>query len=449
MFSLDTAVAFAIRNPTVMDGLGEALRSDLVVANPFLRRVVEFADDFLLKRRKLPADGDWEVWLLTLEEGMIREGTKEALGRLLGIDTSGYDPDFFASQVVVELQRGAAQVARARLNELGTVEPETLLAVAEKVAAVKGGGLPGVARLSDVDIWSAHVSRELDLVPTGYPTLDRLIGGWGKELVFIFADSGVGKSLWLQNAAVNVAVRGKKVLHVSLELGVRPQIHRYYRQIAQATRADFARDAEEVKDRLRHWFRLAKGAVYLLEFPAYSLDVEELKRVIARASRIMDGPPDVLVLDYLDLLTVGKKGGGKLYEDLGRLTHEVRALCGMFDLTVLTATQAVRKPERAGRLTVRDMGDSYQKVRGADVLLSLVQTEEEEEVFQGRLGVLKVRDSGGRGQELALYINRDLALIQELDHPSTRQLMEKLGHLPGQAPKAAVGMSLVQGVTTP
>ncbi len=430
--TLDLVVAMSMRHPSVMDELGEALRSDLVVANPFLRRVATFADDFLLKKRKLPGDGDWSVWLESLDAGMVRDGSREALGRLFGIDTSGYDPAFFAEHAVADLQRVAAQVARSRLNEMAELEPEALLALADRVAGVRSGALQGLARLSDVDIWAAP-QREEARVATGYHGLDQLIGGWGQELAMIFADSGVGKSLWLQNAAANAAVRGKNVLHVTLELGIRPQIQRYYRQIAQANRAEFAHDSAEVKRRLRHWFRLAKGAVYLLEFPAHSLTPDDLKRTVERASRLMDnGRIDVLVLDYLDLLAATKSGKDGAYADLGRATHEVRALCPAFDMAVLTASQAVRRPEKAGRLTVRDMGDSYQKVRGVDILLSLVQTPEEEEVFQGRLGVLKVRDSGGRGQEIPLYINRDLAMIQELANPNTIELMTRLGHLPKQ-----------------
>lgn len=415
-----------------MDQLGEALKSDVVTANPFYRSICTFADDFLLKKRKLPQDGDWQVWLGTLAEGMLRDGTKEALGRLLAADTAGYDPEFFSEHVIGDLQSAAAQVARARLNEIPQLAPETLVAMAEKVSAIRNGSLQGLARLSDIATW-AHPVREDEYVGTGMPTLNRLIGGWGKELWIIFADSGVGKSILLQNFAVNAAVRGKNVLHITLELGLRAQIHRYYRQIAEFSRAEFNQEPDALKDRLRHWFKFAKGQVYLLEQPAYAIDSDQLRRIVARAARLM-GSVDVLVTDYLDLLAPTKRSSkGGAYEDLGRTTHEARSLCPEFDLTHLTASQAVRRPAKAGRLTMQDMGDSYNKVRGADGLLSLNQTEEEEEAFQGRLGMVKVRDSGGRGQEIALYINRELALIQELSHPNVIQLMQRLGQLPGQA----------------
>lgn len=434
MITLDVVVAFALRNPAVMDQLGEALRSDLVLANPHQRRLVEFADDYLVVRRKLPGEGDWQVWLETVEAGMLRDSAREALGRLLTVDLSGHDPEFFAGQVLPQLQQGAATNARSRLNDITSVTPEAFATLAERLSNIQAGSLQGLARLQDIETWSRQV-REDELVSTGYPTLNRYIGGWGKELWMVFADSGVGKSMLLQNFATNAARSGKQVLHVTLELGLRPQIHRYYRQLAQMTRGEWAQDSDEAKRRLRQWFRFAKGSVYLLEYPAFGLDVPTLKRTIDRAARIMERV-DVLVLDYLDLLAPTGRGRGSDYADLGRLTHETRAFCPAFDMTVLTASQAVRRPANAKRLTQRDMGDSYQKVRGADGLLSLVQTDEEKEVHQGRLGLIKIRDGGGGGSEIALYVNREMSVIQELDHPNTVALMKRLGHLPSAAPPA-------------
>lgn len=431
MITLDTVVAFAVRDATVMDQLGQALRSDLVLANPFYRQIVEFADEFLLQRRKLPGAGDWEMWLEGLQEGMQRDGCREALGRLSMVNLSGYDAAYFSQQALEHLQQGAAQVARARMNELPQVTPEVFTTLAEKLVSIRDSSLQGLARLNDLDTW-VHPVREDDLIGTGYPTLDRLIGGWGKELWITFADSGVGKSMLLQNFATNMALRGSRVLHITLEIGLGPQIRRYYRQIAQVTQGEFA-DEDEVKRRLRQWLRLAKGEVLLLEYPAYSITTDDVSRTIERVNRTV-GQVDVLVLDYLDLLSPKKRGGRTgAYEDLGFLTHETRAFCPGFDLTVHTATQAVRRPEKKGRLTTRDMGDSYKKVQGADGLISLVQTPEEFEMHQGRLGLLKVRDSGGRGKEISLYINPELSVIQELNHPNTLELMRRLGHLPTPA----------------
>lgn len=437
MITLELVLAFALRDISVMDKMSDALRSDLVTSNPHYRKVIEFADDFLGQRKKLPTQGDYSVWLESLAEGPIRDGAREALGRLLAQDTSDYDPAFFAEEAMVQLRRGAAQVARARLNEAPIMEPEMLEEMARKLSEIQESGLTGLARLSDVDVW-ATPTVEGERIPTGLPTLDKLVGGWGEELIIVFADTKVGKSMILQNWATSAAVKGKRVLHITLELGLRPQILRYYRQIATVSRAEMTSDLDVAKDRLRHWMRLAQGEVMLMEMPAYQTDYDAVRRVVERVSRV-HGDVDVLVLDYLDLVSVPKgRSKRSTYEDLGVLTHELRDLCRAHDMTVLTASQAVRRQKDSERLSIKDMGDSYNKVRGCDMLLSLVQTEEEVPMHQGRLGVLAVRDGGGRGMEVPLYINRELSVIQDLSHPNTERLMRRLGHLPSQLAQSAV-----------
>lgn len=432
MITLEQVVAAALRDVIIMDGLGDALKSDLVTANPFYRRCVEFADDFLSERRKLPGDGDWALFLESLPEGNIRDGTRETLGRLRATSVGEHDPNYFVEVAIEQLRQGAAQVAKARLNEVGVVDPALFDTIARKLEDIQPSGLQGLAHLSDVEVWAVP-DRVEDRIPTGFATLDRMIGGWGKELAILFADSGAGKSMVLQNWGAAAAVRGNRVLHVTLELGLRPQILRYYRQIAGLTRGEMTEDPEKAKRLLKHWVRLAQGEVMLLELPAYEATLADVRKVIERIGRT-HGDVDVLVLDYMDLLAVGSKSRShrNTYENLGVLTHELREVCKSFDMTVLTASQAVRKPQNKDRLTIKDMGDSYGKVRGCDLLMALDSTGDEDEMNQGCLRVLKARDSGGRGMALNVYINREMSLIAELDHPSTIKLMRRLGHLPSQ-----------------
>ncbi len=442
MIALDHIIAIAVRDPTVLDRLGPALRSDLVVANPYQRRIIEFADTFYLDHQKLPGSGDWELWITTLG-GPLQQGTRDALGRLLALDVSTFTPDYLATTAIKQLQCAATEVARARLNSVQQLEPEVFSALAHQIEQIQSSGLQGLTRLADLDVW-AKPPREDAVIPTGFPKLDREIRGWGKELWMIIADSGVGKSMLLQNFTANAARRGNRCLHITLEVGLRPQIYRYYRQLAQVTRGEFVAHPKAVRKSLDHWFRYAKGEILLLQYPAYSVTPDDLKRIVEQVQRIT-GDIDVLTLDYLDLLTLPTATAARhAYTDLGRITHEVRSLCPLFDLSCLTASQTVRRPENAARLVQRDMGDSYNKVRGADGILGLVQTEEEEEVMQGRLNVIKARDSGGRGFETQLYVNKDLALIQELNHPNTVELMRRLGHLPTtpQAPATSVANQL-------
>ncbi|KKL47505.1 hypothetical protein LCGC14_2334890, partial [marine sediment metagenome] len=213
-----------IKDHLVLDQLGEALQNDLCIANPFYRRIVTFADTFMLEYRTLPNHGDWQMWLEQLEKGMIQDGTREALGRIQATDTSTFTPAFFAEQALGSLQKTAVMVARSRLNEIPDVTLDAFVTLAHKVDQIRAGGVQGLARLDDISTWGSPLRLE-DIIPTGLPKLDEMIGGWGKELWIMFADSGVGKSMLLQNFLANVAQKGRRCLHVTLELGLRPQIH--------------------------------------------------------------------------------------------------------------------------------------------------------------------------------------------------------------------------------
>ena len=103
MITVERIIGFAIQNPIVLDSLGEALRNDLVTADPFYRQCIIFADDFFNERHKMPLEGDWDLWISSLPEGR-RDGVREALGRLWGQDISGYDPGFFGETVIEELR---------------------------------------------------------------------------------------------------------------------------------------------------------------------------------------------------------------------------------------------------------------------------------------------------------------------------------------------------------
>ena len=139
MITVERIIGFAIRNPIVLDSLGEALRNDLVTANPLYRSCVIFADDFFNERHKMPLEGDWDLWISSLPEGR-RDGIREAYSRLMGQDISGYDPGFFGEIVIEELRGVAARNTVSRLNASpDNISPEIIQSLAENVASIGTG----------------------------------------------------------------------------------------------------------------------------------------------------------------------------------------------------------------------------------------------------------------------------------------------------------------------
>jgi len=208
--TVEQVVAMAIRHENVMRELGGALTSDLVLPNPFLKRISEQANDFMRRFGKLPSGDDWTLWLETLEQGMIRDGSKEALGRLLMADISGYQPDYFAEVALEQMKRGAAQVAKARMNELPDVEPGVFAAMAEKIQAI--GLAPASHESGFPTLGQIHrQAREGNGDDDG--TAEELITGlaWQGRHVLLAGREKLGKSTLIGAGAVALT-RGRRFL---------------------------------------------------------------------------------------------------------------------------------------------------------------------------------------------------------------------------------------------
>lgn len=428
MISLPRILATAIRNARVLISLRKALVSTLVTANPYHRSIISFAGEFYDVQKTLPKSGDFEFWISTLPEGQ-QEGVKIALEEITSQPIDDWTPEYIAIEVAKVLKETASRNAVARLGQLVPNIPVTALHdLSEEIAGIQPVTLEGMVNLAEVEKYVFPTPDEEARISTGFPSLDNYIGGFKKELVFVMADTGLGKTSLLINLGAAAMLKGSRVLHLTLELSAENTLRRYYRRIAEVRPQVYRSETKLVVDRVKHWLQYAKGSAHILYQGAYTLGSSDLGAIIEQFAVLNNGL-DLLILDYLDLLKP-PNGFKSEYESLGQLSHTVRNLCSTYDCTVISATQASRGAHRRRHLRLDTMGDSYRKAQAADVVLGLVQSDEEYEANQARIGLLKVRENPGRGIELPVYFNLDFMLIADLDHPNTQRIIGELHHQP-------------------
>jgi KaiC/GvpD/RAD55 family RecA-like ATPase len=426
VLTIERIICAAMTDQETAGKLQEALRSDLVVANPFQRQITTFLMDFVNERRVLPLPGDYNLWVQGLSEH-TRPAVTEQLSLLQRQDISSFTLSHLADVAMPELRKVAAKTALARLNEDGVeITPEVMLSVSEQVDSIRSLTLDGLARIRDVDKW-IRLAADVDSIPSGINTLDRYLGGFKDELVLLMADSGIGKTTTLCNFGEAASFHGKMVLHVTMELSTLNTVHRYYRKMAFKTRPEFRTNLQGVREALLHRFQWAKGDVFVLFQEAYTLDPHGL-RTLCRRFIDQHGALDMLIIDYIDLMRA-PSDMGRLdeYQQLGRVSHMVRNFREEFECAIISATQATRSAAGGRRLRLDHMGDSYNKVRAADVILGLAQTDEEREAYQGRLSILKARESPGTGLEIPVFIDMDVMVVSDLDHPNTIRWIQERG----------------------
>lgn len=431
MITLPRILATALRHERTLVTLRRALCSTLVSSNPYYRLIVTFASNFWDEHHTLPKNGDYEFWVATLANGQ-QEGIQQALFEINSQPPETWTPDYIANEVSKVLKETATRTAVARLGQLvPDVPADAIQKLADEINTIQPVTLEGLADLATPERWIYAAHEDEERITSGFHSIDQYIGGFRKELVFILADTGLGKTSLLINMGAAAALHGARVLHLTFELSAENTIKRYYRRITEVERWEYRQRPQVVVDRAYHWIKMAKGGVHVLYQGAFTVGANDLRSLIAQYTDLR-GPVDLVILDYLDLMRLPEDNRLSEHKALGQLSHSTRNLCSEYSCTILSATQASRGSHKRKHLRLDTMGDSYDKARAADIVLGLVQTDEEQEANQARIGLLKVRENPGRGIELPVYMNLDLMHIADLDHPNTRRLIAKYHHNPNQ-----------------
>ncbi len=212
-----------------------------------------------------------------------------------------------------------------------------------------------------------------DTVPSGFPSLDHVLGGGfrRRDLIVLGGDVGAGKSSLALGAALRAAASGYRVAFVSGEMDEDRLMERAMALEARVTIDDLR------TGKLADTKRSAVGAA-ALKFGDLPLDVHPLVgRTFDEAlAGVWDTQPDLLVIDYLQLLPPPS--------DRATQEEEAAIACRALKATALqrgVACVAVSQlPRHVGsrpdpRPTLDDFGAGGAVKQHADVVLALYREE--------------------------------------------------------------------------
>lgn len=296
---------------------------------------------------------------------------------------------------------------------------------------------PGITLKDALDGLRKDEQEAENTVTTGIPELDtRLLGPTRKELMLIMAPPKKGKTWSLVHFGKQALLQRWRVLHVSLEMSEKRMGARYLQalfslnrrevrdqRIARFEKDDLGRllniDAQTTdrrpslsddatqKDTRRRLAKLRVGNNLLVkEFPTGALTVPALKAYLDAVERVHQFTPDLLLLDYADLMTLSAEFHR---HDLGNLYKDLRGLAVERNLALVTATQANRAG--AGSKLVQDthVSEDWSKIATADCVLTYSQTAEER-----KLGLARLFVANGRNEEdkFAVLLSQSYAIGQ-------------------------------------
>jgi replicative DNA helicase len=250
-------------------------------------------------------------------------------------------------------------------------------------------------------------------ITTGWDVVDDLMDGGlaPGELGVVMAPAGIGKSWLLINIGANAIRNGKNVVHFTLELNENYVGQRYDSVITGIPAQNLKNYQEDIENKMSH----ISGELVIKYYPTKSVGVMALKAHIEK-SAMVGKAPDLVIVDYADLLKVSAKDK---HEALEELYEELRGMAGEYGVPVWTATQAGRSALEDDIIEADKIAASYGKVMVSDFIMSLSRKVQDKLSGTGRVHIVKNR-FGPDGMTLPSKINTNNGQFQFFE-PDTTQ----------------------------
>lgn len=208
-------------------------------------------------------------------------------------------------------------------------------------------------------------------VPTGINRLDRLTNGLQKsDLIVLAARPGMGKTSLAMNIVEHAAVNEGKVCAVfSMEM---PEIQILTRLLCSNAEVSMS-DALAGKLNDNDWKKLAKSSMRLRKSKII-VDISsrvtpaDINSKCRRIKAKNNGQLDLVMIDYIQLMSSGKKGGDdNRVQEIASITRDLKIMAKELDVPVLALSQLRRIQSAEPQLS--DLRDSGAIEQDADIVM--------------------------------------------------------------------------------
>ena len=307
-------------------------------------------------------------------------------------------------------------------QDYGTVENK--IKDASQVALVKDLGLDYFENPKERLEW---IKNQAGATSTGWKGIDqKLYGGLNRGEMTIFAGgSGAGKSLFLQNFAVNWVLAGMNVVYISLELSEQLISMRLDAMVSGFGTKEIMRNMDDVDLKVR---MKAKGAgkLRVKQLPN-GINANDI-RAFLREYELQEGEKvDCLLVDYLDLMMPisQRVSGGDLFIKDKYVSEELRNLAVERDLLFVTASQLNRGAVEEIEFDHHHIAGGISKIQTADNVVGIFTSNAMREKGRYQIQFMKTRSSSGVGQKVDLEFDIDCLRIRDLAEDDEYQSFKK------------------------
>lgn len=280
----------------------------------------------------------------------------------------------------------------------------------------------GLAKHMGTNYWDNPAER-IDKVrnqrggtSTGWKDIDeKLYGGFNRgELNIFAAASGGGKSLFLQNLALNWSLAGLNVLYVSLELSEELCSMRLDSMLTGMNTKEVFKNVEDVSLKVGMEAKKA-GAIQIVQLKN-GITVNDLTSYLREFEVQSNMKVDAILLDYLDLMMPAQRKvpPSDLFIKDKFVSEELRNFAVEHDILFATASQLNRAAVEEIEFDHSHISGGLSKIQTADNVIGIFTSQAMRERGKYQVQFMKTRSSSGVGQKVDLNFDRSGLRISDI-----------------------------------
>ena len=261
-----------------------------------------------------------------------------------------------------------------------------------------------------MDIDERYKIKSRNPITTGWSRLDEITqGGFGQQEVgVVIAPTGAGKSMILVHIGATALKEKKTVVYYTLELAETVVGQRFDSCLTDIKLNDLLKNKYNVQEHLKE----IEGHLIIKEYPSKSASTQTIRSHIERLKK-RGINPDMIIIDYADLLKPVRTQGEKRHE-LESIYEELRGIAQQEKCSIVTASQTNRGGLNAEVITMESISEAFNKCFVADFIFSLSRTPQDKQANTGRLFIAKNRN-GPDGLVFPIFADWSNVTMKVLD----------------------------------
>jgi KaiC/GvpD/RAD55 family RecA-like ATPase len=326
------------------------------------------------------------------------------------IDLKKYDSDFLDEQVLKYLKHsGFYWTIMSSIDEIQ--EKHDIGMYLEKMSKISTLNFDkdlGLDYLENIEEHISYLENPEARLSTGWESLDKYMNGGllkdGRCLAVFLGETHIGKSLMLSNIAANLLSQNKFVMIISLEMskdvyGTRIDAHLTTRDINKPDSDSIRKNVECIK------LKNDKSKLIIKEFPPDTVTCNHLKTYIDEVVQYYKRTPDIIIIDYINLLLPNNPKSGDSYNKYKEVATQMRALSYIFNTPIVSVSQVNRSGFASTDVGLDKTSESMGIPFTADFVGALWQNEGDREAEILNMKILKNRLGGRIGKNIQYHID--------------------------------------------